>query len=1225
LRPFACPALQLENGMTCQPYHRLAFVALLLSLCLLGCGEKPGSLPKEGADTNLSLFRLLPASSTGVDFRNALFESDSLNILKHAYLYNGAGVGVGDFNNDGWVDLYFSANMVSNRLYLNQGNKGQPLQFADVTEAAGVAGEDKWCTGVSVVDINADGKLDIYVAATFHKDPQRRKNLLYINQGNNKEGVPVFRESAEACGLADTGYSTQAVFFDYDRDGDLDVYVLTNVLDPKASPVDFRPKTADGTALNNDRLYRNDTPLNSAGNGRVVFTNVTKQAGILMEGFGHAVSVTDVNLDGWPDLYVSNDFIANDLLYLNNRNGTFSNRIADYVRHTGWSVMGTDMSDINNDGLVDLIALEMLPENNLRKKANLSGNGYITYINSQKYQYEHQYIRNVLQLNRGMTPEGHPVFSEIAFMAGVYQTDWSWTPLVADFDNDGLRDMVITNGYPRDVTDLDYALYDNGQTPGIENTSLAMADSFPVVKIANYGFRNTNGLLFADSSKAWGLTHPSFSNGAAYADLDNDGDLDLVMNNLNDPAFIYENTTNQREQKHANHFLTVALAGPVSNPLGFGASLRVYYSGGQQQFYEHQPCRGYLSTMDARAHFGLGSAQHIDSVRVRWPDGKTQLLTNLPVDRVHHIIYREATVREQTYGKVATSGLLADATHRYGIRFRHREKDAIDYNIQRTLPHKFSQYGPGIAVGDVDNNGHDDFYIGGAAGYPGTFFMQDASGRFSADTHRFMGEENLEAEQMGVLLFDADGDRDLDLYVVSGSYEFPPYHLASQDRLYFNDGKGRFRWLPEALPKELSNGSCVRAADFDQDGDLDLFVGGRVVSGEYPTVPESYLLRNDGGRFEDVTVQYFPQLQRLGMITDALWSDYDQDGRVDLVLAGEWMPVTFYRNTGESFVSVNETTGIGQQLGWWNSLTAGDFDNDGDIDYVAGNLGLNSHFKASPEEPMTLFAKDLDENGRLDAMLFCYLKAEDGSRKPFPMHTRDDLVAQMPSLKKRYFSYHTFGRVSMDDLWGPNEREDALKMQANHMASSYLENQGNGRFVMRALPLEAQMAPVYGMVSEDVDGDGHLDLLLVGNDYGMEPFAGRHDAFTGLCLKGDGKGGFAPMSIACSGFFVKGDAKGLATVHTAKGEDLWLVSQNQDSLRAFGPKTTVAKTRYRWVNLQPGDFCADIVYPDQRKRRVEFYYGSTYLSQSSRRLKLSADTKKVVITNFKGQTREVSL
>ncbi|MEO5889115.1 MAG: VCBS repeat-containing protein [Ferruginibacter sp.] len=1155
--------------------------------------------------TGPALFSLLPPSQTGVDFKNAIIENDTLNILNQANIYNGGGVGIGDFNRDGLVDIYFAANMLSNKLYLNKGS----FKFEDITGIAGVTGEQKWCTGVAVVDINGDGWLDIYVCASFRKDALRRTNLLYINQGNNKDGVPVFKEEAAVYGIADTGFSTQGYFFDYDKDGDLDLYLVTNELNDPKTPIRFRPKVTDGSALNTDRLYRN--------NGNGTFTNVSRAAGILMEGWGHAACISDFNNDGWPDVYIANDFVSNDLLYINNKDGTFTNRLGEYFKHTSWYAMGTDAVDINNDGLADLVSLEMLPEDNMRKKRMLGGNEYYNYSNAAKFGYEHQYIRNTLQVNNGVTREGHPIFSDVSFMAGTYQTDWSWCPLVADFDNDGFRDLVITNGLPRDVTDLDYISYDNGQVGSVGNFSLALVDSLPVVRIPNYAFKNNGGLQFENKSVAWGFTQSSFSNGGAYADLDNDGDLDIVINNINEPAFIYENNSSDKN----NHHLTVTLTGKGLNTQGLGANVRIYYNGGKQQYYEHQPTRGYLSTDDARIHFGVGTTTQIDSIRILWPDNSSQLLTNIKPDQTIAVSWKDAG-EKKVISRQIPSPVFTDVSGRYGLAYKSVEEDFVDYNIQQTIPHKLSQYGPGIAVGDIDNNGFDDFYMGGSSGNPGMFFTQDAKGNFTKDANRFMQPEDALVEDMGILFFDADNDNDLDMYVVSGSYELPPNHAICQDRLYLNNGKGKFQRTVTALPTEFTNGSCVRAADFDGDGDLDLFVGGRVVSGAYPTAPLSFIFKNNNGKFTDVTEQYCPELQKIGMITDALWSDFDNDGKPDLVVAGEWMPIMFFKNTGKALIRVNRTAGIDDHIGWWNSLVAGDFDNDGDMDYIAGNLGLNSNFKATPGEPMTILAKDLDQNGSLDAMIFCYIKAEDGIMQPFPMHTKDDMSGQLLSIRKRYPTYQSFGRAAMDDLWNKKDLENAVMLRATDMKTSYIENLGNGDFKIKAMPAEAQWAPVYGMLAKDIDEDGNLDLIMTGNDYGMEPFSGRHDAFNGLCLKGNGKGDFSSLSLAQSGFFVKGDAKGLASIHSAKNEDLLLATQNQDSLLVFS-RSTSGGTVAKWITLKADDFYAEILYKNNKKKRVEFYYGSTYLSQSSRKILLDKDAVKITITNFKGAKREL--
>jgi hypothetical protein len=1164
---------------------------------------------KINAQNKHTLFQLLSPSQTGISFKNTITESDSFNILNQANIYNGGGIGVGDFNRDGLMDLYFAGNMVSNKMYLNKGH----LQFEDITNAAGVDGNTRWCTGVSVIDINNDGWPDIYVSASFYKmHVLKRTNLLYINKELNKDGIPTFVESAKAYGLADTGFSTQAYFFDYDHDGDLDMYQVTNELYDAKTPIRFRPKVKDGSALNTDRLYRN--------NGDGTFTNVSKEAGITVEGWGHAACITDINNDGWPDIYVANDFVSNDLCYINNKDGTFTNHLGDYFKHTAWNAMGTDAVDINNDGFVDFISLEMLPETNMRKKRMLSGNEYYNYTNAARFGYEHQYVRNVLQLNSGNIPGSHPVFSDVGYMAGVYQTDWSWCPLVADFDNDGLRDIIISNGLPKDVTDLDYVAYNNGQGGRGNNYTLAMTDSLPVVKLANYSFKNTNGLLFENTSKDWGFTQPCFSNGSVYVDLDNDGDLDVVVNNIDDTAFVYENTLYNSNETRTTHFLSVAFDGPDKNKDGIGAMMHVYF-GGKQIYYEHHPTRGYLSTDDPRAYVGLGNNDKIDSIKINWPDGKEQLLQNVAADKMITVHYKDATDKT-TILHASSLPLLKNVNEETGVHFKPKERDFVDYNIQVTLPHKLSQFGPGIAVGDIDKNGFEDFYLGGSSGNPGVFFMQDASGKFLLDSNRLMQKDDPLYEDMGALFFDADNDGDLDLYTVNGSYEVPPNHPTASDRLFVNNGKGKFTKGVSVLPGDSANGSCVRAADFDGDGYIDLFVGGRSVSGAYPVAPRSYLLKNIKGKFVDVTEQYCAPLKNMGMITDALWSDFDKDGKVDLIVVGEWMHITFLKNTGNAFVEV-KNTGIENNIGWWNSIVAGDFDNDGDIDYIVGNLGLNTNYTASQTQPLHLWAKDVDGNGSLDAMVFCYMKAEDGSMQSFPMATKDDLSSQVLSTRKKYPTYKSYGAANMDDVWTRLDKFNAIHLTANNMHSVYLQNDGNGHFTMKPLPLEAQAAPVFGMMNEDVDGDGNLDVLLVGNDYGMEPYSGRHDAFNGLCLKGDGKGNFMPLTIEQSGFFVRGDAKGFAKIKSAKGSDVYVVTQNQDSVLLF--KKSAGEAGTKTIQLLPEDFAATIEYDNHESKYVEFYYGSTFLSQSSRTFDVDKHVTRVTIKDFKGHQRIINL
>lgn len=1150
-----------------------------------------------------TLFVLHPSDKTGIDFSNTIFESDTFNVFTYDYIYNGGGVAVADFNNDGFQDIFFTGNMVPNKLYLNTGE----FEFRDATDYAKVNLPDHWNSGVTVVDINNDGWQDIYVCSTTKKDSVLRANMLFLNKGVDKNNNPVFEEVGERYGIADKGHSVMAAFFDYDRDGDLDLYVLTNKHSEKIASTNYLRKINDGSSLSNDRLYRN--------NGNETFTNVTKEAGIVYDGFGLGLAISDLNADGWPDIYVSNDFTTNDILYINNHDGTFTNQSPQLIAHQSQFSMGNDAADFNNDGMVDIVTLDMLPETNERKKTMINDKTYLTYINNEKYGYEYQYVRNMLHLNNGIN-DGIG-FSEIGQLSGIHQTEWSWSPLFADFDNDGLKDLIITNGFPRDITDKDFVKYRTDVGAYISYSQLL--DSVPIIKIPNYAYKNNGDFTFTDVSSAWGFTQPSFSNGAAYADFDNDGDLDYVVNNINDNPFVYENKSESAKEKHHNHYLRLKLVGSPTNKNANGARVDLYYENGIQSLENFQ-VRGYLSTVEGVLHFGLGQFGKIDSLIVTWPDGNVQKLRDLHVDITDTVTYNPSESLMPKATNVEKQKLFIEASQSTKLLFRHEEEDKIDYNLQRTLPHKFSQLGPGLAVGDITGDGLEDVVVGGSAGHYFTMFIQSGEGTFSKSVFAESSVDKKEEDQ-GLLLFDADGDNDLDLYVVSGGIESELGSKDYQDRLYKNNGKGKFTLDTKALPQITSSGSCVRAADIDGDDDLDLFVGGRVIPGRYPYPSRSYLLRNDNGVFTDVTKSVFSDSTDIGMVTDALFTDFDNDGKTDIVVTGEFLPVIFFRNMEGRLIKV-DSTGVDGNVGWWNSLAGGDFDNDGDIDYVAGNLGLNNSYQATSDSPLCVFAKDFDKNGSVDAVLGCYIKRSlnDHEKDLFPIHFWDELNSQSPRFRKQFTKYNQYGKATIKTLFSEDELSDALILKANHMASSYIENLGNGKFKMYPLPSLAQFAPVNGMVVDDVDQDGNLDVLMVGNDYGNEVFSGRYDAFTGLLLLGDGNGNFASSNSLQNGFNVSRDAKALVRLSGVK-EDLYIATRNRDSTSIY---TVKEQQNREMIEPMGNDSWAEVLYENGKKRKVEFYYGSGYLSQSSRKLKRDGGIKSITLHEFNGNSRQLN-
>lgn len=1185
------------------------FLFSAISVFLFSCGQKP------------ELFQLISPEHSGINFSNEIAENDSINPINLTNIYNGGGVGIGDFNNDGLQDIYFTGSMVSNKLYLNKGD----LKFEDITNSAGVSGNGKWCRGVSVIDINNDGKTDLYICASMDKNPEKRANILYVNQGLDRNGNPVFKEMSEEYGLNDSSHSTMANFFDYDNDGDLDMYLVVNQILPEVNPSVFKQKIKDGSFPSTGKLYRNDW------NDRLkhpVFTDVTHQAGLTIEGYGHGATVADINRDGWKDIFVTNDFIANDLLYINNHDGTFTDKAASYFKHTSANGMGQDVIDINNDGLSDIVELDMNPEDNYRKKMMMNSSSYQSFQLNDFFRYQYQYVRNTLHINQGprVTANdsiGDPVFSDVGYLAGIAETDWSWTPLVADFDNDGLRDMVVTNGFPKDVTDHDFIAFRKDPSPiaSLSNT----LEQIPQVKLHKYAFRNNGNCNFSNVSDNWGLNKVSFSNGAAYADLDNDGDLDMVINNINDKAFLYKNTLRDADPSK-EHYLSLKLNGDSFNLDGLGTWIELYFEG-KQQTYEQSPYRGYLSSVQLNPHFGLGTVTMLDSLVIKWPDGARQVLTKVTLDQTLKIDKKNAVSRYSWEQPVfAKNTLFKEISDSLNIRFIHHQQDFIDFNIQKLLPHKFSEYGPGLAAGDVNGDGLDDMVIGGSTSFGTTLLLQQANGLFSQKTIMSPDETSGKAFQdMGISLFDADGDGDLDLYLARGGYESQANTITYRDVFFRNDGKGNFSIDLNAFPPNFTSKSCARAIDYDKDGDLDLFIAGRVEPWSYPKPVSSYIYRNDTKngqiKFTDVTHQVAKELNNIGLVCDALFTDFDNDGWPDMILAGEWMPVTFFKNNKGIFKNVTENSGISNQIGWWNTIAPGDFDNDGDIDYVLGNLGQNSFFKASEQYPVSVYAKDFDSNGSYDAILSLFLPAsqEDPVKKEFPVPLRDDMTKQIIGMKAKFSDYKSFAKATMDQLFTKEQLKDGIILKANNFNSSYCRNDGNGKFTISPLPVKAQFSALNGIITDDFDGDGNTDLVMNTNDYGTDVTVGRYDALNGLLLKGDGKGNFIPQSILESGIFIPGNGKALVKLRSKNGRYLLAAGQNRGPLKIY-----TLKKDTKSISLRQNDASSEIFYRNGKKQKREFNYGSSFLSQSSRFLSIDKNVKSVMITDNIGKTRKLN-
>ncbi len=1082
-------------------------------------------------DDKSKMFTLLSPSETNIRFKNIIRETKQFNVLEYGYLYNGGGVSIGDLNNDGLPDIYFTGNMVGSQLYINKGG----FEFEEIAEKAGVFASGLWNTGTTMADVNADGLLDIYVCRSAAKDPEKRKNLLFINNGDL-----TFSEKASDFGVNDAGYSTQASFFDYDKDGDLDLYVLNHSTQEYAG---FGQITASLKNKKNlaysDKLYKNE-------NGKYI--DVSDSAGLISNvlGFGLGLAVSDLNADGWPDIYVSNDYNEQDYLYINNTDGTFTESLEELIGHTSLFSMGSDIADINNDGFTDIMTLDMLPEGNYRQKMVSGPDNYDKYQRLVSSGFYNQTMRNMLQLNN----QGKS-FSEIGQFSGVSNTDWSWASLFADFDNDGHKDLFITNGYKRDYTNMDFmnfavqAKLEENKT-GKQTAIMELIKEIPSTVEENYTYKNNGDLTFAKKNTDWGLNQKSLSNGAAYADLDNDGDLDLVVNNIEQEAFIYRNNS---ESHVWQNYLKINLKGEGANTFGIGAkvSLKV---GDKIISQEMMPTRGYQSSVDYTLVFGIGETDSISSLTIVWPDFKEQSIQNVEANQTLALhqkdarrLDKEAPIFNETYFKDISKDTL--------IAFTHSENNFIDFKNEQLLPHKLSTQGPKITKGDVNKDGLADIYIGGAKGTAGELLLQLKDGKFKSSNIAIF-EKDKASEDVDALFFDADNDKDLDLYVVSGGNEFSKDSPELQDRLYLNTGNGNYRKSITSLPPVITSGSCITAGDYDSDGDLDLFIGGRLVTGKYPTAPKSYVLQNDGkGNFKDVTMSVNTAIENIGMVTDALWTDFTNDGTDDLILVGEFLGIRALENTNGKLTELHDSSGLKNSKGWWNTIKQGDFDNDGDLDYIAGNFGLNSQLKATVEQPVQLYVKDFDNNGSLDPILCSYVMGES-----YPVFSKDDLIGQLPQLKRKYVNYSDYADQKITDIFTSEELADANVLEAQTFATSYMENLGNGEFNVRPLPATAQFSPIYGILVQDFNTDGNLDVLLAGNFFGTRVKYGRYDANKGVLLLGDGKGKFTATSTKKSGLNIDGEVRDISVVKRKDGSQVILFARNNDFVKTylFNPK-----------------------------------------------------------------------
>lgn len=1078
-------------------------------------------------------FELLPSSFSGIEFNNELTETPEFNIFNYMYFYNGGGVAVGDMNGDGLIDIYFTANQKLNKLYLNLGG----FKFKDITEQSGVAGFNGWTTGVAMADVNNDGLLDIYVSYLGDYLHYKGHNQLFINEGVSSEGVPKFSDRAFEYGLDLVGFSTQAAFLDYDKDGDLDMYMLNHSLHQNGT---FGKSTMrlETHPLAGDKLLRND-------NGRYV--DATKGSGIYSSalGYGLGVVVSDTNMDGWPDIYVGNDFHENDFLYINQKDGTFKDVLEQSMQQTSRYTMGVDFGDFNNDGYPDLIAADMLPQDPKILKASQAEEAYDIFEFKLGFGYNYQYSRNVLQLN-----QRNGKFSEIGRMAGIYATDWSWSALWADIDLDGFKDILISNGISRRSNDLDYINFitvDSIQmriNSDMTEKEVALIKKMPRIKIPNFLYINKHDSTFVDKSEEWGLDIKSYSNGTAYADLDNDGDLDLVVNNIDDEAFLYRNNTIEKSKKkselHAN-YVKFILEGNNGNKAGIGAKIFIWQNG-RLQLQECFPTRGYQSSVDYRLNFGIDDTP-IDSVKIVWPDDRMELMTNVEPNQT--IIVKQQNAKglfnyQYLHRQIP---LLKDISDEVNLPYRHRENKHIEFNREGLMPNMVSTEGPAVAIADVDGNGTQDIFLGGGKWQESRLFLQDEKGNFTPSKQTIIEADSV-MEDVDAIFFDADGDLDQDLFVLSGGNEFASGSRETQPRLYLNNGNGNFKKSLDQLPLLYFTHGSVAPTDFDNDGDIDIFIGSRAVPWKYGVKPDSYLLINDGkGSFE---LSKQDVLREFGLIKKVQWADLDKDGFQDLIVAGEWMPITILWNkTGILTKMQLDGSGLQDAFGWWNDINADDFDGDGDIDFMMGNLGLNSKLTASKKFPIQMYVSDFDSNGTVEQILTQFTNGTE-----YPVATRDELTKQMPALKKKYLSYKKFAESTFDQAFSKEQISKATKFQATEFRSVLVENNGNGKFDIRPLPRALQFAPVMAMITEDFNGDQIKDVYAAGNFFPNNIQMGRYDASHGDVLLGNGKGGFKALSPVESGISITGETRSLKRI-SINSKICYMAVRNNDSVKFF--------------------------------------------------------------------------